>query len=149
MQLHRLTKLEAYFSTSQTQLCEIQERIKSLEIAMQKAREIRRIPVLEQYCSLDTVLNVDFISVHSNGTLLRVVYFSCSFIFEIYFIFFNISLQVLETLQAPVDKKSFSVKYNAVGSGLRLVSCVFVCTALCSVSWSLWAGPDSSLIASA
>lgn len=55
VQLHQLTKLEAYFSTSQTQLCEIQERIKSLEIAMQKAREIRRVPVLEQYCSLDMV----------------------------------------------------------------------------------------------
>lgn len=59
MQLHQLTKL-----CYQTQLCEVQERIKSLEIAMQKAREIRRVPVLEQYCSLDTVLMVLTLSLY-------------------------------------------------------------------------------------
>lgn len=144
-QLHQLTKL-----CHQTQLCEVQERIKSLEIAMKKAKEIRRVPVLEEYCSLDTVLMVLTLSLYiqiGHFSEWYTVHFSCNFIFEIYFIFFNISLQVLETLQAPVDKKSFNVKCNTVGFGLRFVSCVFVCTALCSVSWSLCTGPDSSVIA--
>uniref|UniRef100_A0A3Q3XBP1 Tudor domain-containing protein n=1 Tax=Mola mola TaxID=94237 RepID=A0A3Q3XBP1_MOLML len=56
MQLNQLTKLEAQFSTSQEQLRCVQERIKALEIAMQKAREVRRFPFLEQYCTLDEVL---------------------------------------------------------------------------------------------
>lgn len=55
MELNQLTKLEARFSTGQAQLCCVQERIKALEIAMQKAREVRRFPFLEQYCTLDEV----------------------------------------------------------------------------------------------
>lgn len=55
MQLNQLTKLEAQFSTSQEQVCCVQERIKALQIAIQKAREVRRFPFLEQYCSVDEV----------------------------------------------------------------------------------------------
>lgn len=55
MQLNQLAKLEAQFTTSQEQLCCVQERIKALDIAMQKAREVRRLPLLEQYCNLDNV----------------------------------------------------------------------------------------------
>lgn len=53
--MNQLTKLKAQFSTSQAQLCGVEERIKALEIAMQKAREVRRSPFLEQYCTLDEV----------------------------------------------------------------------------------------------
>uniref|UniRef100_UPI0037E8DC3E RING finger protein 17 n=1 Tax=Semicossyphus pulcher TaxID=241346 RepID=UPI0037E8DC3E len=56
VQLGQLTKWEERFSTSQAELCRVQERIKSLGIAMQMAREIRRVPFLEQYCTLDKVL---------------------------------------------------------------------------------------------
>ncbi|XP_022595844.1 RING finger protein 17 [Seriola dumerili] len=56
VQLAKLTKLEAQFSTSQAEACRVQERIKALEIAMQMAREVRRVPFLEQYCTLDKVL---------------------------------------------------------------------------------------------
>ncbi|XP_023259049.1 RING finger protein 17 [Seriola lalandi dorsalis] len=56
VQLAQLTKLEAQFSTSQAEACRVQERIKALEIAMQMAREVRRVPFLEQYCTLDKVL---------------------------------------------------------------------------------------------
>lgn len=57
MQLSQLTKLEARFSSSQAEVSSIQERIKALEIAMQMAREVRRVPFLEQYCTLDNVCN--------------------------------------------------------------------------------------------
>ncbi|KAM6978397.1 RING finger protein 17 [Tautogolabrus adspersus] len=56
VQLSQLSKLEARFSTSQAELSCIQERIKSLGIAMQMAREVRRVPFLEKYCTLDKVL---------------------------------------------------------------------------------------------
>ncbi|XP_035531967.1 RING finger protein 17 isoform X2 [Morone saxatilis] len=56
MQLNQLTKLEARFSTTQTEVCSVQEKIKALEIAMQMAREVRRVPFLEKYCTLDKVL---------------------------------------------------------------------------------------------
>ncbi|KAI3356062.1 hypothetical protein L3Q82_017326 [Scortum barcoo] len=56
LQLNQLTDLEAQFSTSRAQVCSVQERIKALEIAMQMAREVRRVPFLEQYCTLDKVL---------------------------------------------------------------------------------------------
>nr|XP_046259663.1 RING finger protein 17 isoform X1 [Scatophagus argus] len=56
VQLNQLTKLEARFSTSQSQVCAVQDRIKALEISMQIAREVRRVPFLEQYCTLDKVL---------------------------------------------------------------------------------------------
>lgn len=56
--LHQLTKSGTRFSIINEKLCEVQERIKSLELAMKKAREIRRVPDLEQYCSLDKVANV-------------------------------------------------------------------------------------------
>ncbi|XP_045910588.1 RING finger protein 17 isoform X2 [Micropterus dolomieu] len=56
VQLSQLTKLEARFSSSQAEVSSIQERIKALEIAMQMAREVRRVPFLEQYCTLDKVL---------------------------------------------------------------------------------------------
>nr|XP_033473084.1 RING finger protein 17 [Epinephelus lanceolatus]XP_033473085.1 RING finger protein 17 [Epinephelus lanceolatus] len=56
MQMSQLTKLEARFSTSHIELCRVQERMKALETAMQMAREVRRVPFLEQYCTLDKVL---------------------------------------------------------------------------------------------
>ncbi|XP_032385352.1 RING finger protein 17 [Etheostoma spectabile] len=52
----QLQKLEEQFSTSQAQVCCVQERMKALDIAMKMAREVRRVPFLEQYCSLDKVL---------------------------------------------------------------------------------------------
>ncbi|XP_026150502.1 RING finger protein 17 [Mastacembelus armatus] len=55
-QMSQLTNLEAQFSTTQMELCSIQERMKALETAMQIAREVRRVPFLEQYCTLDKVL---------------------------------------------------------------------------------------------
>lgn len=54
-QINQLTKLEARFSTTQVQVCCVQGRIKSLNIAMQMAREVRRVPILGQYCTLDKV----------------------------------------------------------------------------------------------
>ncbi|XP_034549440.1 RING finger protein 17 isoform X2 [Notolabrus celidotus] len=56
VQLSQLNKLEARFSTSRMELGRVQERIKSLGIAMQMAREVCRVPFLEQYCTLDKVL---------------------------------------------------------------------------------------------
>uniref|UniRef100_A0A3Q4MNV7 Ring finger protein 17 n=1 Tax=Neolamprologus brichardi TaxID=32507 RepID=A0A3Q4MNV7_NEOBR len=54
-QMSQLTKLETKFSSSQAAVRHIQERIKALEIAMQMARKVRRVPFLEQYCILDKV----------------------------------------------------------------------------------------------
>ncbi|XP_065818266.1 RING finger protein 17 [Labrus bergylta] len=56
VQLNQLSKLEARFSNSQAELCCVQERIRSLGIAMQMAREVRRVPFLVKYCTLDKVL---------------------------------------------------------------------------------------------
>ncbi|XP_028991937.1 RING finger protein 17 [Betta splendens] len=64
MALHRvqkwrdlqLAKVESQFSISNAQVSHVQERLKSLQLAMQMAREIRRVPFLEQYCTLDKVL---------------------------------------------------------------------------------------------
>ncbi|XP_074513953.1 RING finger protein 17 [Sebastes fasciatus] len=57
VQLSKLTQqLDAQFSTSQSEVCCVQKRMKALEIAMQIAREVRRVPFLEQYCTLDKVL---------------------------------------------------------------------------------------------
>lgn len=55
VQFNQLTALEAQFSTSQAEAFHMEERIKALEIAMQMAREVRRVPFLEQYCTLDKV----------------------------------------------------------------------------------------------
>ncbi|KAM9347789.1 LOW QUALITY PROTEIN: RING finger protein 17 [Symphorus nematophorus] len=55
VQLNQLTKLEARFATTRAEVCCVQEKIKALEIAMQMAREVRRVPFLEQYCTLDKV----------------------------------------------------------------------------------------------
>ncbi|XP_023806629.1 RING finger protein 17 isoform X2 [Oryzias latipes] len=56
VQLHELTELETQFFSSQQTVSHIQERIKSLKNAMQMAREIRRVPFLDQYCVLDKLL---------------------------------------------------------------------------------------------
>uniref|UniRef100_A0A3B4Z7Q8 Ring finger protein 17 n=1 Tax=Stegastes partitus TaxID=144197 RepID=A0A3B4Z7Q8_9TELE len=56
VQLSQLVDLQLQVSTSQAVGCLVQERIKALEIAMQVAREVRRSPFLELYCSLDKVL---------------------------------------------------------------------------------------------
>ncbi|KAK2840140.1 hypothetical protein Q5P01_013880 [Channa striata] len=56
VQLSHLAKLEAPFSTSKAELCRVEERLKALKTAMQIGREIRRIPFLGQYCTLDKVL---------------------------------------------------------------------------------------------
>ncbi|XP_041663773.1 RING finger protein 17 isoform X2 [Cheilinus undulatus] len=58
VQFTQLTKLETCFPTSNVQLCSVRERIKSLGIAMQMAREVRRVPFLEKYCTLDKVLEI-------------------------------------------------------------------------------------------
>ncbi|XP_062420866.1 RING finger protein 17 [Pungitius pungitius] len=52
----QLSQLEARFSSSQEEVDRVQKRRKALEIAMQVAREVRRVPFLEQYCSLDKVV---------------------------------------------------------------------------------------------
>ncbi|XP_024864846.1 RING finger protein 17 isoform X2 [Kryptolebias marmoratus] len=56
LQLNQLTKLEEQSSTRKAAVSQVQERIKTLETAMQMAREVRRFPFLEQYCILDKVL---------------------------------------------------------------------------------------------
>ncbi|XP_074550284.1 RING finger protein 17 [Halichoeres trimaculatus] len=56
IQLSKLSELEGKFSTSQVELGRVQEQIKSLGIAMQMAREVLRVPFLEQYCTLDKVV---------------------------------------------------------------------------------------------
>ncbi|CAK6968526.1 LOW QUALITY PROTEIN: RING finger protein 17 [Scomber scombrus] len=56
VQLNQLTKFEEKLPASQSEVCRVQERMKALEIAMQMAREVRRVPFLEQYCTLDKVL---------------------------------------------------------------------------------------------
>ncbi|KAG7240408.1 hypothetical protein INR49_026979 [Caranx melampygus] len=56
MQFNQLTTLEAQFFTSRAEVFNIEERMKALEVAMQMAREVRRVPFLEQYCTLDKVL---------------------------------------------------------------------------------------------
>ncbi|KAM7406894.1 hypothetical protein PAMA_002879 [Pampus argenteus] len=56
VQLNQLTKLEEKFSASKSEVCRVEERMKALEIAMQMAREVSRVPFLEQYCILDKVL---------------------------------------------------------------------------------------------
>ncbi|XP_061580277.1 RING finger protein 17 [Cololabis saira] len=56
MQLDQLTKLEEQFSRSEAVVSQVQERIKTLEIAMRMAREVRRVPFLGRFCILDKVL---------------------------------------------------------------------------------------------
>ncbi|XP_058476020.1 RING finger protein 17 isoform X2 [Solea solea] len=56
LQLNRVTDVEAHFATSQAEVCRVQGRVKALENAIQMAREVRRVPFLEQYCVLDKVL---------------------------------------------------------------------------------------------
>ncbi|XP_027147115.1 RING finger protein 17 isoform X2 [Larimichthys crocea] len=56
VQLKQLSKLEAQFSTTQVVVCCVRERIKALKISMQMAKEICRVPFLEQHCTLDKVL---------------------------------------------------------------------------------------------
>nr|XP_020474573.1 RING finger protein 17 isoform X3 [Monopterus albus] len=56
VQLSQLTKLEAHFFTTQEEVRHVQERITALETAMQMAREVRHVPLLEQYCTLNKVL---------------------------------------------------------------------------------------------
>ncbi|KAM4731883.1 RING finger protein 17 [Anableps anableps] len=55
-QLNQLSKMETQFPSIQAVVSHVHERIKALEIAMQMAREVRRVPFLEQYCILDKVL---------------------------------------------------------------------------------------------
>lgn len=55
VQFNELAKLESQFPTSKAEVSRVQERLKALEIAMQMAREVRRVPFLEQYCTLDKV----------------------------------------------------------------------------------------------
>lgn len=55
VQITQLRELESHFSTSKAEVCRVQERVKALEIAMQMAREVCRVPCLEQYCTLDKV----------------------------------------------------------------------------------------------
>uniref|UniRef100_A0A8D3A412 Tudor domain-containing protein n=1 Tax=Scophthalmus maximus TaxID=52904 RepID=A0A8D3A412_SCOMX len=56
VQLNQLTRVEAQFSASHAAACRVQERIRALEIAMQMARGVQLVPLLEQYCTLDKVL---------------------------------------------------------------------------------------------
>ncbi|XP_034002342.1 RING finger protein 17 isoform X2 [Trematomus bernacchii] len=55
-QMSQLTKLNDRFSTGRAELCRVQKKLKALEIAMKMAKEVRRVPFLEQYCTLDKVL---------------------------------------------------------------------------------------------
>ncbi|KAM6970584.1 RING finger protein 17 [Aplochiton taeniatus] len=54
--LSELSNMEQYFPSSGKELGRVEDRKKSLEIAMQKARQVRQFPSLESYCNLDKVL---------------------------------------------------------------------------------------------
>ncbi|XP_040057950.2 RING finger protein 17 isoform X1 [Gasterosteus aculeatus] len=56
VQLSQLSQLEARFSSSQEEVDRVHKRRVALEIAMQMAREVHRVPFLEQYCTLDKVV---------------------------------------------------------------------------------------------
>ncbi|XP_055086710.1 RING finger protein 17 [Periophthalmus magnuspinnatus] len=55
-QLEKLPALESYFTQIASQMEQVEERVRSLRLAIQKAREVRRVKFLEKYCPLDEVL---------------------------------------------------------------------------------------------
>lgn len=57
-QLSQLSNLEEHLSTSQEQLCCVQEKINALKIAIQWATEVRQSPFLKQNYALDKAENV-------------------------------------------------------------------------------------------
>ena len=65
VQFNQVSKLEAQLSTIQAVVVLVQERIKALEIAMKVAREVRRVPNLGQYCTLDSVCNLILIYIQT------------------------------------------------------------------------------------
>lgn len=67
MQLSQLSQLEARFSSSQEEVDRVHKRRVALEIAMQMAREVHRVPFLEQYCTLDKV-DVRTANTHFQGS---------------------------------------------------------------------------------
>ncbi|XP_034017974.1 RING finger protein 17 [Thalassophryne amazonica] len=55
-QVSHLPKLLAHFSTTQAEVSHVKERITALEIGIKMAKEVRRVPFLQQHCSLKKVL---------------------------------------------------------------------------------------------
>ncbi|XP_068602714.1 RING finger protein 17 [Brachionichthys hirsutus] len=55
-QLAELAQLDARFLATRVQIFDVEDRIKALETAMQRAREIPRILFLEHYCTVDKLL---------------------------------------------------------------------------------------------
>ena len=50
-----LANMEAFFVSTNTEVSLVERRMKELEIAMQKARQVQRFPALESYCNVETV----------------------------------------------------------------------------------------------
>ncbi|XP_072300260.1 RING finger protein 17 [Eucyclogobius newberryi] len=54
--LEELSTLESYFIQTKSLMEQVEERVSSLQLAMQKAKEVRRVKFLEKYCPLEKVL---------------------------------------------------------------------------------------------
>uniref|UniRef100_A0A8C1DMD7 Ring finger protein 17 n=1 Tax=Cyprinus carpio carpio TaxID=630221 RepID=A0A8C1DMD7_CYPCA len=56
MLMSKLSDVDLLFSGGQKECKRIEERIKELQTAIQKARHVRQVPSLETYCNLDKIL---------------------------------------------------------------------------------------------
>lgn len=54
--MSKLSDVDLLFSDGQKECKRIEERIKELQTAIQKARHVRQVPSLETYCNLDKVM---------------------------------------------------------------------------------------------
>uniref|UniRef100_A0A3Q2Z490 Tudor domain-containing protein n=1 Tax=Hippocampus comes TaxID=109280 RepID=A0A3Q2Z490_HIPCM len=56
MQLSKLNRLDAHFSSTHTEVCRVKARLASLETAVQKAKKVRSVPFLELYSDWQQIL---------------------------------------------------------------------------------------------
>lgn len=56
--MSKLSDVDHLFSDGRKECKKIEERIKELQTAIQKARHVRQVPSLETYCNLDEVNTV-------------------------------------------------------------------------------------------
>ena len=59
-----VANMEALFVSSNNEVCRVEKWMKDLELAMQKARQVRRCPALESYLNLESVCNAAFLELN-------------------------------------------------------------------------------------
>ncbi|XP_019736348.1 RING finger protein 17 [Hippocampus comes] len=95
MQLSKLNRLDAHFSSTHTEVCRVKARLASLETAVQKAKKVRSVPFLELYSDWQQILRTLQAPVDNQSFNMKCITMGCGLSVKFKCQFLNQSVELI------------------------------------------------------